>query len=207
MSHERRWQGRVTIKQIALVGMLLCGVCLGQSGSVRPTTNIPDAEFPRINRDLSATFRIQADQAHKVQVLMEFGQSTFDMVKSEDGYWSVTTTPLLPGFHYYAISVDGFPANDPEAKSFSPRGEKSAGWKFQEQSPISLPSRMCRTAHCVESGMSRKRQARRDGFLFIRRRDTIRVGYATRSFIFNTGMEKTKPVGRTRAMRTSFWTI
>ncbi len=118
MSHERRWQGRVTIKQIALVGMLLCGVCLGQSGSVRPTTNIPDAEFPRINRDLSATFRIQADQAHKVQVLMEFGQSTFDMVKSEDGYWSVTTTPLLPGFHYYAISVDGFPANDPGSKVF-----------------------------------------------------------------------------------------
>ena len=69
MSHEWRWQGRVTIKQIALVGMLLCGVCLGQSASVRPTTNTPDAEFPRINRDLSATFRIQADQAHKVQVL------------------------------------------------------------------------------------------------------------------------------------------
>ena len=118
MSHEWRWQGRVTIKQIALVGMLLCGVCSGQSGSVRPTTNIPDAEFPRINRDLSATFRVQADQAHKVQVLMEFGQSIFDMVKSEDGYWSVTTTPLLPGFHYYAISVDGFPANDPGSRAF-----------------------------------------------------------------------------------------
>ena len=106
------------IKQIALVSMLLCGVCLGQSGSVRPTTNIPDAEFPRINSDLSATFRVQAEQAHKVELLMEFGQSTFDMVKGEEGYWSVTTKPLLPGFHYYAISVDGFPANDPGSRVF-----------------------------------------------------------------------------------------
>jgi enterochelin esterase-like enzyme len=108
----------VTIKQIAVVSMLLCGVCLGQSGSVRPTTNIPDAEFPRINSDLSGTFRVQAEQAHKVQLLMEFGQSTFDMVKGEDGYWSVTTKPLSPGFHYYAISVDGFPANDPGSRVF-----------------------------------------------------------------------------------------
>ena len=106
------------IKQIALVSMLLCGLCLGQGGSVRPTTNIPDAEFPRINSDLSATFRVQAEQAHKVQLLMEFGQSTFDMVKGEDGYWSVTTKPLSPGFHYYAISVDGFPANDPGSRVF-----------------------------------------------------------------------------------------
>ena len=106
------------IKQIALVSILFWGVCLGQSGSVRPTTNLPDADFPRINSDLSATFRVQADQALKVQLLMEFGQSTYDMVKGEDGYWSVTTKPLLPGFHYYAISVDGFPANDPGSRVF-----------------------------------------------------------------------------------------
>jgi enterochelin esterase-like enzyme len=108
----------VKIKQIALVNMLFWGVCLGQSGSVRPTTNLPDAEFPRINSDLSATFRVQADHALKVQLLMELGQSTYDMVKGKDGYWSVTTKPLLPGFHYYAVSVDGFAANDPGSRVF-----------------------------------------------------------------------------------------
>ena len=86
------------IKQIALVNILFWGVCLGQSGSVRPTTNLPDAEFPRINSDLSATFRVQADHALKVQLLMELGQSTYDMVKGEDGYWTVTTKPLLRSF-------------------------------------------------------------------------------------------------------------
>jgi enterochelin esterase-like enzyme len=108
----------VKIKQIVLFSMLFCRVCLGQNGSLRPTTNIPDAEFPRINSDLSATFRVQAVQAHEVQLLMDFGQSPYDMSKGADGFWEVTTKPLLPGFHYYAISVDGFAANDPGSRVF-----------------------------------------------------------------------------------------
>jgi len=35
-----------------------------------------------------------------------------------DGFWEVTTKPLLPGFHYYAISVDGFASNDPGSRVF-----------------------------------------------------------------------------------------
>jgi enterochelin esterase-like enzyme len=49
---------------------------------------------------------------------MELGQSTYDMTRGEDGFWQVTTKPLLPGFHYYAISVDGFSANDPGSRVF-----------------------------------------------------------------------------------------
>ncbi len=40
------------------------------------------------------------------------------MTKGADGLWEVTTKPLLPGFHYYAISVDGFISNDPGSKVF-----------------------------------------------------------------------------------------
>jgi enterochelin esterase family protein len=40
------------------------------------------------------------------------------MTKGGNGLWEVTTKPLLPGFHYYAISVDGFPANDPGSRVF-----------------------------------------------------------------------------------------
>ena len=139
---------------------------------------------------------------------MEFGQSTFDMVKGDDGYWSVTTKPLLPGFHYYAISVDGFPANDPGSRVFFAARKEVSGLEIP--GPDSVFFAITDAPHgtvYVASGTSRKRQARRDGFSFIRRRDTIRVGYTTRSFIFSTGMEKTKPVGLSRAMRTSFWTI
>jgi enterochelin esterase family protein len=113
-----KWQVDVKITRILIAGVLFCGLCAGQSGSQKPTTNIPDAEFPRINSDLSATFRIRADQAQKVQLLMELGQSTYDMAKGDDGFWEVTTKPLLTGFHYYGISVDGFAANDPGSRVF-----------------------------------------------------------------------------------------
>ena len=99
------------LEQIVLI-VLVMGTCWAQSAGSHPaSTNIPGAKFPRINPDGSVTFRVQADQAQKVQLLMELGQSTYDMVKGADGFWDVTTKPLLPGFHYYAISVDGFAAN------------------------------------------------------------------------------------------------
>lgn len=103
---------------LAIVIGLACTLSLGQSQPRLPSTNIPDAEYPRLNSDLSATFRVQAEQAQKVQLLMELGQSTYDMAKGQDGYWEVTTKPLLPGFHYYAISVDGFASNDPGSRVF-----------------------------------------------------------------------------------------
>lgn len=92
--------------------------CLGQVGETQPVTNIPGAEFPRINADLSVTFRVQAGGAKSVQLLMELGQTTYDMVRRADGLWEVTTKPLLPGFHYYGISVDGFASNDPGSRVF-----------------------------------------------------------------------------------------
>ena len=96
-----------------------CGLSLAQTKVAGPaSTNIPGAEFPRVNEDLSGTFRVRAESAHRVQLLMELGQSTYDMAKNASGFWEVTTKPLLPGFHYYAISVDGFGSNDPGSRVF-----------------------------------------------------------------------------------------
>ncbi len=109
----------MAIKRLLLLVILVCGFCWAQADDSRPApTNITGAEYPRIHSDLSATFRVRADQAQKVQLLMELGQSTYDMVKGEDGLWEVRTNPLLPGFHYYEISVDGFASNDPGSRVF-----------------------------------------------------------------------------------------
>ena len=108
--------------------MLACGPSYAQGTHPGPApTNIPGAEFPRMNDDLSATFRVRADQAQKVQLLMELGQSTYDMTKGTDGFWEVTTKPLLPGFHYYAISVDGFISNDPGSRTFFAARQEVSG--------------------------------------------------------------------------------
>lgn len=89
-----------------------------QPASHPALTNIPGAEFPRINGDGSVTFRVQAEQAQKLQVSLGFGQSNYEMVKGADGVWEVTTKPLAPGFYYYGISVNGFIANDPGSRTF-----------------------------------------------------------------------------------------
>ena len=106
------------VKAITAIFFLLCAAVSAQDKARRLWTTIPDAEFPRLNADRSATFRVQADKARKVQLLMELGQATYDMTKGQNGYWEVTTNPLLPGFHYYAISVDGFASNDPGSRVF-----------------------------------------------------------------------------------------
>src|SRR5438105_4666726 len=49
---------------------------------------------------------------------MDLGQATYDMTKGADGFSEVTTKPLLPGFHYYLISVDGFASTDPGSRTF-----------------------------------------------------------------------------------------
>jgi len=119
---------RLRAKLLLLAIVLACGPCFAQQGQSTPAaTNIPGAEFPRLNSDLSATFRVRADEAQKVQLLMELGQQTYDMTKGADGFWVVTTKPLLPGFHYYAISVDGFVSNDPGSRTFFAARQEVSG--------------------------------------------------------------------------------
>ncbi len=115
------------MKRIALLIALLCSFSQAQTQSRELSTNVPGAQYPRLNGDSSATFRIQADQAQEVQLLMDLGQAKYDMVKGEEGFWEVTTKPLLPGFHYYLVSVDGFDSTDPGSRThFAARKEVSA---------------------------------------------------------------------------------
>jgi enterochelin esterase-like enzyme len=109
----------MTLKKTLFLMTLGCSISFGQSDNSYPApTNIPGAEYPKIHADRRVTFRIQADQAQKVQLSLELGQSTYDMTRGADGLWEVTTKPLLPGFHYYAISVDSFVSNDPGSRVF-----------------------------------------------------------------------------------------
>ena len=41
------------------------------------------------------------------------GKGPIDMTRGDDGTWSVTTPPAVPGFHYYWFLVDGVAMNDP----------------------------------------------------------------------------------------------
>lgn len=94
------------VLMLTLLGSVLC---LGQAADeCRPSTlNIPGAQYPCVYPDQRATFRLVAPDAQKVQVRVG---KTFDMAKGPDGAWTVTTTPLVEGFHYYSLIVE-FPVH------------------------------------------------------------------------------------------------
>jgi enterochelin esterase-like enzyme len=49
------------------------------------------------------------------------------MTKGEDGTWTVTIPPAVPGFHYYWFVVDGLQVNDPSSDAFFGYGKPTSG--------------------------------------------------------------------------------
>lgn len=87
-------------------------------------TNVPGVEFPRIDSQLRGIFRVEAPNAQKVQ--LDLG-SVYDMIKGDNGVWTVTTKPLVPGFHYYYLIIDGYRFSDPFSESFFGIGKMMSG--------------------------------------------------------------------------------
>jgi len=108
---------------LILILILLGSTCLAQSGQptikddFKPSTlNQPGKEYPQVNSQGYARFRIEAPEARSVTVSLGGGTA---LQKTEDGVWMGTTAqPLDEGFHYYHLTVDGGTFNDPGALNF-----------------------------------------------------------------------------------------
>jgi enterochelin esterase-like enzyme len=79
------------------------------------STNAPGQEYPRIDAAGRAMFRVYAPDAVNVQVSVG---DEYDMTRDTSGYWTVTTPPLAPGFHYYWLIIDGAMVADPNSEAF-----------------------------------------------------------------------------------------
>jgi enterochelin esterase family protein len=86
--------------------------------------NIAEAKYPCVYPDKRATFRVIAPNAEKVRIRVGPG---FDMQKGPDGIWDVTTTPLVEGFHYYTVQIDGAVVADPSTMTFFGSGWWNSG--------------------------------------------------------------------------------
>ena len=93
-------------------------------------TNVMGAQYPRVHGDNRVTFQLKAPDAQKVQVSLA---GRHDMTKGADGVWSVTTPPLVPGFHYYQLVVDGVSMNDPASHAFYGTGKDASGIEVPEK--------------------------------------------------------------------------
>ncbi|MDV3308758.1 MAG: esterase [Cyclobacteriaceae bacterium] len=82
--------------------------------------NQPGQEYPQVNSQGYARFRIHAPAADSVKVSLGLGgRGGTRLTKVEDGYWMGTTEgPLDEGFHYYHVFIDGGKFNDPGTLNF-----------------------------------------------------------------------------------------
>lgn len=78
-------------------------------------TNLSGQEFPKINSERRAQFRIKAPDAKEVSV--NIGKP-LTVTKGDDGVWTITTSPLDLGFHFYRVSIDGASVADPASEIF-----------------------------------------------------------------------------------------
>ena len=77
--------------------------------------NQPFQQYPQVNSQGYARFRIHAPNADSVRVSLGLGgQGGTKLAKADSGYFIGTTAgPMDEGFHYYRINVDGATFNDP----------------------------------------------------------------------------------------------
>jgi enterochelin esterase-like enzyme len=121
------------MKQVAMAIVLFASLCCAQEpGSFQPAeTNVQGAEYPRIDSAGRAQLRLKAPDATKVQLNFWSGPK-LDMVKQPDGFWTVTTPPLVPGFHYYTLIIDGAEVSDPGSHAFFGGGKDASGIEIPE---------------------------------------------------------------------------
>jgi enterochelin esterase family protein len=87
------------------------------------TSDVPGVQYPKIDSERRAWFRIAAPNATNVSVSLPGGRGK----KGDNGVWTIVTSPLAPGFHYYTLYVDGAIVSDPASDSYFGTGKMSSG--------------------------------------------------------------------------------
>jgi enterochelin esterase-like enzyme len=115
------------MKYLSILALFLfSSLCLAQSNQqikedFKPSSlNQPGQEYPQVNSQGYARFKIVAPSADSVRVSLGLGgRGGTKLSKAEDGSWMGTTEgPMDEGFHYYHVFIDGGKFNDPGALNY-----------------------------------------------------------------------------------------
>jgi enterochelin esterase-like enzyme len=107
------------MKLAGIVVLLAASLCLAEDpGEFKPaTSNVLDAQYPRVDSNSRVQIRFKAPDASKVRVNFWSGPKA-DLEKQADGFWTFTTPAMAPGLHYYTIIVDGAEVSDPASTAY-----------------------------------------------------------------------------------------
>ncbi|MFL5742544.1 MAG: alpha/beta hydrolase-fold protein [Flavisolibacter sp.] len=110
---------------IVLATLFCSAFCSAQTAPLedfKPSTlNQPGQEYPQVNSQGYARFRIVAPYADSVRVNVGPGgtRGGTPLKKVSDSIWMGTTSgPMEEGFHYYHVNIDGGVFNDPGTLNF-----------------------------------------------------------------------------------------
>lgn len=122
---------------------------MGTSGDAAPAVSETQAHFqdekfrPEVHVDGRVTFRLKAPLAQEVQIepingmpadngYNGLGTAPYNMTKDENGLWTVTTPPAVPGLHAYWVVVDGVRLNDTLDRTFGSAKMRTNGVEVPE---------------------------------------------------------------------------
>jgi enterochelin esterase-like enzyme len=93
------------------------------------STNIVGAEYPRVDAQRQVIFRMRAPDAQTITVSL----GNTPLTKGDDGFWTGTTKPQDPGFHYYTLRINGVDVADPGTETFFGSGKVMSGIEIPEE--------------------------------------------------------------------------
>ena len=93
-------------------------------------TTIPGNEFPKVDKEHRAYFSISAPEARKV--IVDICGKKYDMQPDGKGNWMAVTDPLVAGFHYYFMEINGVRFVDPATETFFGCNRQSGGIEIPE---------------------------------------------------------------------------
>ena len=98
--------------------------------AVTGENTIPGNDFPKVDSQHRAYFRINAPQAKKV--IVDICDKKYDMQPDGQGNFMAVTDPLPVGFHYYFMSIDGVRFIDPASETFFGTNREAGGLEVPE---------------------------------------------------------------------------
>ena len=119
-------------KMLELMGYQIRSPFTVPADAVTAETTVPGNEFPKVDKEHRAYFRVVAPDAHRVQV--DICGKKYDMRRDQQGVWCAVTDPLVVGFHYYFINIGGMNVIDPATETFFGCNRQAGGIEIPEGS-------------------------------------------------------------------------
>ena len=91
---------------------------------------IPGNDFPKVDSQRRAYFRINAPQAKKI--IVDICSKQYEMQPQGNGVFMAVTDPLPVGFHYYFMNIDGVNFIDPASETFFGTNREAGGLEVPE---------------------------------------------------------------------------